>query len=388
MAKRFWKLPEDLRREVIRLAAEHRTQREIVELTGVAKGSVWRVLRPRGGVSRTEDGQILDRPDRLSLDDRVRIAVGLGVGESFTAIANAIGRNVSTVSREVGGRAGRATYRAEIAHRTACARRARPKVTKLARNPQLCQRVIEDLERWYSPQQIACRLRREFPDQPEMWVSHETIYKSLFVQGRGELRKELTACLRTGRAIRRSRASTRPRDGAIREPVSISERPAEANDRAVPGHWEGDLIIGKAGKSAVGTLVERTTRYVMLLHLGDSYNAEAVRDAMTTKIQTLPESMRRSITWDRGTEMARHREFTIDTGIQIYFCDPHAPWQRGTNENTNGLLRQYLPKSTDLSLHSPAALDAIADSLNDRPRKTLDWQKPTEALDAVLAATG
>jgi transposase, IS30 family len=385
VAKRFWKMPEELRREVIRLAAEHKTQREIVELTGVTKGSVWRVLRPR--VSRSED-RMADCPGRLSLDDRVRIAVGLGLGESFTTIAVAIGRNVSTVSREVGGRAGRAGYRAEVAHRSACARRARPKVTKLARNPQLCQRVIDDLERWYSPQQITCRLRQDFPDNPEMWVSHETIYKSLFVQGRGELRKELTACLRTGRVIRRSRVSTRPRDGAIREPVSISERPAEADDRAVPGHWEGDLIIGARGKSAVGTLVERSTRYVMLLHLGEGYSAEAVRAAMTAKIQALPETLRRSITWDRGTEMARHREFTIDTGIKVYFCDPHSPWQRGTNENTNGLLRQYLPKGTDLSVHSPDDLDAIADSLNDRPRKTLDWQKPTEALDAVLAAIG
>lgn len=387
MAKRFWKLSEELRREVIRLAAEHKTQREIVELTGVTKGSVWRVLRPRGGVSRTED-RMAGCPGRLSLDDRVRIAVGLGLGESFTSIAAAIGRNVSTVSREVGGRTGRAGYRAEAAHRRACVRRARPKVTKLAGNSQLCQRVIDDLERWYSPQQIACRLRREFPDDPEMWVSHETIYKSLFVQGRGELRKELAACLRTGRAKRGHKTVGGPRDGAIREPVSIRERPAEADDRAVPGHWEGDLIIGKASKSAVGTLVERSTRYVMLLHLGDGYNAEAVRDAMTTKIQTLPETLRRSITWDRGTEMARHREFTIDTGIQIYFCDPHSPWQRGTNENTNGLLRQYLPKGTDLSVRTPGELDAIADSLNDRPRKTLDWQKPTEALDDVLAATG
>ena len=214
MAKRFWKLSEELRREVIRLAAEHKTQREIVELTGVTKGSVWRVLRPRGGVSRTED-RMADCPGRLSLDERVRIAVGLGMGESFTAIAAAIGRNVSTVSREVGGRVGRAGYRADVAHRMACARRARPKITKLARNPQLCQRVIEDLERWWSPQQIARRLRREFPDDPEMWVSHETIYKSLYVQGRGELRQELTACLRTGRAhpaVACSDQSTRRRD--------------------------------------------------------------------------------------------------------------------------------------------------------------------------------
>jgi len=387
VTQRFGKLPEGLRREVIRLAAEHKTQREIVELTGVAKGSVWRVLRPRGGVSRSED-RLIDCPARLSLDDRVRIAVGLGLGESFTAIAAAIGRHVSTVSREVGGRAGRPGYHAEAAHRAACARRARPKITKLARNPELCQRVIDDLERWYSPQQIAFRLRQEFPDDPEMWVSHETIYKSLFVQGRGELRKELTACLRTGRATRRSRSVIGQRQGVIREPVSISERPAEAQDRAVPGHWEGDLIIGARGKSAVGTLVERSTRYVMLLHLGERYSAEVVRDAMTAKIQTLPEALRRSITWDRGTEMARHREFTIDTGIQIYFCDPHSPWQRGTNENTNGLLRQYLPKGTDLSAHSAEDLDRIADSLNDRPRRTLDWQKPTEALDAILAATG
>ena len=386
MARRFSKLSEELRREVIRLAAEHKTQREIVELTGVAKGSVWRVLRPRGGVCRSED-RLVDCPGRLSLADRVRIAVGIGTGESFTEIAVAIGRHASTVSREVGGRAGRARYQADVAHRRACARRVRPKVTKLAGNPTLCQRVIDDLERWYSPQQIARRLRREFPDNPEMWVSHETIYKSLFVQGRGELRKELAACLRTGRATRRSRAMSTPRDGAIRGPVSISERPAEADDRAVPGHWEGDLIIGARGKSAVGTLVERSTRYVMLLHLGEGYSAEAVRDAMTVKIQSLPETLRRSITWDRGTEMARHREFTIDTGVQVYFCDPHSPWQRGTNENTNGLLRQYMPKGTDLSVHSPEDLDAIADSLNDRPRKTLEWQTPGQALNQRLVAT-
>ena len=238
MAKRFWKLSEELRREVIRLAAEHRTQREIVELTGVTKGSVWRVLGPRGGVSRTED-RMADLPGRLSLDDRVRIAVGLGLGESFTVIAAAIGRHISTVSREVGGGAGRAGYRPDVAHRLACARRARPKVTKLAGNPQLCQRVIEDLERWYSPQQVACRLRREFPDDPEMRVSHETIYKSLFVQGRGELRKELAACLRTGRATRRSRA--RPVDTRERSesPSRSANDPPKSTTEPCPG-------IGKA----------------------------------------------------------------------------------------------------------------------------------------------
>jgi IS30 family transposase len=235
--------------------------------------------------------------------------------------------------------------------------------------------------------QIATQLRIEFPDDPMMWVSPETIYQSLYVQGRGALRKELAACLRTGRAIRRNRSRIN-HAGKIADKVMISQRPAEVEDRAVPGHWEGDLIVGKGNKSAVGTLVERSTRYVMLLHLPGDHSAETVRDAMTAKIKTLPEHLFRSITWDQGTEMAQHRQFSIDTGVAVYFCDPHSPWQRGSNENTNGLLRQWMPKGTDLSVHSEADLDTIAYKLNNRPRQTLGWMKPSQRLAELVAPTG
>ena len=230
------------------------------------------------------------------------------------------------------------------------------------------------------------RLRLEFPDDPMMQVSHETIYKTLFVQGRGELRRELTRCLRSGRAQRHPKGRIETR-GRIPDMVIISERPAEVEDRAVPGHWEGDLIIGKNANSAVGTLVERTTRYVMLLHLPGGSTAAQVDEAMRRAIRTLPDELFRTITWDQGREMTRHVNFTVDTGVQIYFCDPHSPWQRGSNENTNGLLRQYMPKGTDLSLLSPGDLTRIARSLNDRPRKTLGYMKPSEKLAELLALT-
>ena len=220
-----------------------------------------------------------------------------------------------------------------------------------------------------------------------MWVSPETIYQSLYVQGRGALRKELASCLRTGRAIRRQRSRLDTR-GQIPNMVMISERPAEIEDRAVPGHWEGDLIIGKNNRSAIGTLVERSTRYVVLLHLDGDHTAETVRDAMTAKVKTLPEHLVRSITWDQGSEMSQHARFRIDTGVDVYFCDPHSPWQRGSNENTNGLLRQWFPKGTDLSVHSEADLDTVAYKLNNRPRQTLGWMKPSQALDQLIAPTG
>ena len=231
------------------------------------------------------------------------------------------------------------------------------------------------------------RLRIDFPGDTTMQVSHETIYKSLYVQGRGELRRELAACLRSGRAQRRPRGRVERR-GQIPNIVTISERPAEIEDRAVPGHWEGDLIIGKNGKSAIGTLVERSSRFIMLLHLPDGRSAEQVRDAMTNAIQTLPVALRRSITWDQGRELSEHEQFTIDTGVDVYFCDPHSPWQRGTNENTNGLLRQYFPKGTDLAVHDAATLQAAADSLNSRPRKTLNALTPSERLTELVATTG
>jgi IS30 family transposase len=246
--------------------------------------------------------------------------------------------------------------------------------------------VIADLEALLSPEQIAHRLCVDFADDETMRVSHETIYQSIYVQGRGELRRELAACLRTGRAQRQPKGRLERR-GRIPEMVSISERPAEVEDRAVPGHWEGDLIIGKGNRSAIGTLVERSTRFVILLHLPGRHGAVEVRDAMAAAILKLPKHLRRGITWDQGVEMTEHRQFSIDTGVDVYFCDPHSPWQRGSNENTNGLLRQYFPKFTDLSVYSEADLQAAADSLNNRPRKTLGWATPNEALTRFLATT-
>ncbi len=236
--------------------------------------------------------------------------------------------------------------------------------------------------------QIAARLGEVFPDEPEMRVSHEAIYQALFVQGRGALRRELAASLRTGRTLRRPQRQpgSRP-DTRLADRVMISERPAEVADRAVPGHWEGDLIVGADNGSAIGTLVERTTRFVMLLHLPADHGAVAVREAMAAAITTLPAALTRSVTWDQGIEMAEHARFSVDTGIPVYFCDPHSPWQRGSNENTNGLLRQYFPKSTNLSVHSPEHLQAVADELNNRPRKTLGWKNPREALNEYLVAT-
>ena len=262
----------------------------------------------------------------------------------------------------------------------------RPKPRKLASNPVLCARVIGYLEALLSPEQIEHRLVLDFPDDETMRVSYETIYQSIYVQGRGELRRELAVCLRTGRALRQPKGRLE-RKGRIPGMVSISERPAEVADRAVPGHWEGDLILGSNNRSAIGTLVERSTRFVILLHLPGRHGAIEVRDAMAAKILELPEHLRRSITWDQGIEMAQHAQFSIDTGIDVYFCDPHAPWQRGSNENTNGLLRQYFPKYTSLTKYTAADLQAAADSLNNRPRKTLDWATPNEALTRFLATT-
>jgi IS30 family transposase len=324
-------------------------------------------------------------PGQLSSADREEIRAGLEREETFTVIASGLGRAVSTISREVGANGGRDHYAGWKAHTRARERSRRPKASKLSHGP-LALKVMEWLELWWSPEEIADRLRIVFPDDPMMWVSYETIYQSLFVEGRGELRRELTRCLRSGRAMRRPKKRIERR-GSIPNKVMITDRPAEADDRAVPGHWEGDLILGALNRSAVGTLVERTTRFVMLLHLPDGREAEKVNDAMQTAITGLPEQLQRSITWDQGREMSSHERFTIDTGIQIYFCDPHSPWQRGANENTNGLLRQYMPKGTDLSLHSAEELARIADSLNGRPRKALGFMTPAEKLAEVLALT-
>jgi transposase, IS30 family len=384
---RRWTLSAEVRREIFRRRARGATYRQIVEQLDVSMGTVGKVVAPLGGVIRREE---LERPSsRLSLEDRTAIWQGVVCGWSFARIGASLERprHASTICREVNKSGGRAKYQPFLAHRLAGQRARRPKATKLAANPRLCARVIRDLQRLWSPEQITRRLRAEFGDDPAMAVSHETIYKSLYVQGRGELRRELERCLRTGR-VRRKPQGRLERRGKIPDMVSISQRPAEVEDRAVPGHWEGDLIIGRGGDSAIGTLVERTTRFVLLLHLPRDRSAEAVRDAMTAAVATLPAALVRTITWDQGKEMAAHREFTVATDVAVYFCDPYSPWQRGSNENTNGLLRQYFPKGTDLSVHTAAGLQAAADSLNGRPRKTLGWMTPSEKLAELIATTG
>jgi len=368
-----------------RLKARGLSLREIGPQVGCSHQGVALIVRSASRRPVRHHGWV-PGPGRLTLADREEITLGLHAGESFTVIAARLGKAVSTVSREVAANGGRAAYRAWRAHQRAREQARRPKTPKLA-CPRLAIQVATWLEEWWSPQQIARRLRTEFPGDPMMRVSHETIYQALYVQGRGELRRELARCLRTGRAKRRPRGRGE-NTGQIRDMVMISERPAEAEDRAVPGHWEGDLIIGKGCKSAVGTLVERSTRFVLLLHLPGGRDAHLVEQAMRQAITALPAELARTITWDQGKEMAYHADFTIATGIPVYFCDPHAPWQRGSNENTNGLLRQYLPKSTDLSVHSADDLARIAASLNNRPRKTLGFMKPSEKLAELLAHTG
>jgi IS30 family transposase len=327
-------------------------------------------------------------PLRLSLAEREEISRGLAAGLSIRAIARGLNRSPSTVCGEVNANGGPLKYRALPADRGAQRRALRPKRAKLAQCRRLRRVVERKLETRWSPQQISGWLAERYPNDPEMRVSHETIYQSLFVQSRGALRKELHACLRTGRAMRRAKAYTKRGvgQGQIRNMVMISERPAEVADRAVPGHWEGDLIFGKK-MTSIGTLVERHSRYVILLKLPNGHGAPAVRQAMTKRILTLPAQLRRSITWDQGKEMAEHVQFTIDTGVQIYFCDPKSPWQRGSNENTNGLLRQYLPRSSDLSQCTQRELDTIARSLNTRPRQTLGWMTPSHAFANAVATT-
>lgn len=384
MRRRWRRMPPEVRREVMRLAGEGLTFDEIREQVDISVGGISCVLRPLGGVIRKE-ALAGPSPRLLGIKERHEIWEGIQVGESFRFIAGRLGRAPSTISREVAANGGREGYRPHRAHDRAHEGRRRPKIRKLEAYPQLWARVEADLRRLWSPQQVSNRLRTEFGDDQTMWVSAETIYKGVYVQGRGALRKELAACLRSGRAARRPQGRMEKR-GKIQNMVMISERPAEADDRAVPGHWEGDLIMGAYNRSAIGTLVERQTRFVMLLHLPNSHNADEVRKAMAEKIVTLPEALRRSITWDQGREMAQHLEFSVETDVQIYFCDPHSPWQRGSNENTNGLLRQYFPKGQDLSRHSQEDLDAAADSLNGRPRQTLNWMTPSEKLAEVLVA--
>jgi transposase, IS30 family len=351
---------------------------------GVSKGTASRWARQSGGVKPR-----LSAPARrLSYRERCRIEDLLDVDRSPAAIARDLGRARSTVTREIGAhrrvRDGR--YNAEHAQSQADAAARRPKPAKLATNLPLRREVQDRLLNHHSPEQIAHRLREEFPDDPEMWVSHETIYQSLYVQSRGGLKRELTRHLRTGRSMRKPQRKADERRGRLTGMVMISERPAEVADRAVPGHWEGDLILGSTESgSAVGTLVERMTRFTLLLHLPGGHTADIVQEAMVAKMATLPEQLRLSLTWDQGREMANHAQIAEATGLSIYFCDPHSPWQRGSNENTNGLLRQYLPKGKDLSFYGPGMLDNIASELNGRPRKTLNWRTPAEALAALLS---
>jgi len=402
---------------------------------GVSQAVGTRWFRQAGGVAPKLPPAVSGR--YLSFAEREDIAIWHAQKAGVREIARRLGRSPSTISRELrrnaSTRTWRLDYRASTAQWHAERRARRPKISKLAADERLREYVQDRLagvirgpdgrpvpgpvtrfsgrrhgprqdRRWatcWSPEQIARRLPADFPDDESMRVSHEAIYQALYVQGRGALKRELVACLRTGRALRVPRARTRGRGKNFVTPeVMISQRPAEAADRAVPGHWEGDLIIG-LNRSAIGTLVERTTRFTMLLHLPPmaghgsapqakngpalaGHGAEAVRDAIASTITTLPEQLRRSLTWDQGAEMAQHAQLRIDTGLEIYFCDPHSPWQRGTNENTNGLLRQYFPKGTDLSRHSPDDLAAVAAALNGRPRKTLSWTTPAEALDELL----
>jgi IS30 family transposase len=398
-----------------------------------AVGNRW--FREGGGMRTVTRGPLSGR--HLSFEEREEIAILKGQGNGVREIARRVNRSPSTISRELrrnaATRGGRLDYRATNAQWHADRRACRPKVSKLAANHRLRDYVQDRLagtiarpdgelvpgptvrfigrrhgrrtdRRWarsWSPEQISNRLCVDFPDDGSMRISHEAIYQALYIQGRGALKRELVACLRTGRALRVPRARTRGRGKKFVTPeIMISERPAEADDRAVPGHWEGDLILG-LNRSAIGTLVERTTRFVMLLRLPPmdghgveprvkngpplaGHGAEAVRNTIAETIMTLPAQLRRSLTWDQGAEMAQHAQLRIDTGLDIFFCDPQSPWQRGTNENTNGLLRQYFPKGTDLSRHARGDLDAVALALNTRPRKTLGWKTPAEALDELL----
>jgi IS30 family transposase len=355
--------------------------RLIARRMGKRGPSVRAFVLQTGGVQRRPPC----RPLRcLSGAEPEEISRGVAAGESCRQLAARLGRAPSTVSRELASNGGRHCYRAQAADAAAFRRALRPKPANLAVELRLRVVVEAKLALRWSPEQIAGWLPLAYPQDPVMRVSHETIYLSLFVQSRGALRRELQRCLRTGRAMRHPRAKRLPQGrGQLRDTLHISQRPAEAADRAVPGHWEGDLIFGKR-PSAVGTLVERHSRYVLLFPLPQGVTAQQVRPALTAAVLRLPEQLRRSLTWDQGREMAEHLQFTIDSGVRVYFCDPRSPWQRGTNENTNGLLRQYLSKSADLGQLDQAALDAIAAELNGRPRQTLGFQTPSQALAEAL----
>jgi IS30 family transposase len=367
--------------EVWRRRARGEPVPTIARHMGFDREKVRRVVKATGGIppktpqrSRRE----------LRVEEREELSRGLARGESCRAMARQLGRAHSTLSREVDRNGGRQSYRAAEAEVAVVGRRRRPKRGKLVSSPALRAEVEAKLQLNWSPTQISAWLKREYSDNPQMQVSPETIYVALYVQGRGSLRAELTKHLRTQRSYRRAKNEIR-RQGPkmLPDPVLISQRPAEANDRAVPGHWEGDLLLGTP-TTAVGTLVERSSRYVMLFILGSGPRAQAVREGIAASIVKLPLSLRRSLTWDQGAEMSQHQRFTVETGIAVYFCDPGHPWQRGSNENTNGLLRQYFPKGQSLAHVTQAELDRVADQLNGRPRETLGWRTPAEALAELL----
>jgi IS30 family transposase len=359
---------------------------EIGRALGKHPGSIHGVVASKGGIVPAERKRA---PGSLTMEEREEISRGLAYGESFRAIARRLGRPPSTISREVGRHGGRMGYRATKAEERAWENARRPKQCLLARQPELRDLVAAKLADDWSPQQISGWLKSDLIDQEDMYVSHETIYRSLFIQARGVLKKELVGHLRRRRMMRRSKkasAEGQPR-GQIRDAVSIRERPAEVEDRAVLGHWEGDLITG-SHNSHIATLVERRSRYVMLVQVNGK-DTETVVSALARRVQTLPDGLMQSLTWDRGMELAAHKRFTIATDVQVYFCDPQSPWQRGTNENTNGLLRQYFPKGTDLSPYKQSDLDKIALKLNTRPRKTLGYRTPADRFAAVaVASTG
>jgi IS30 family transposase len=367
--------------EIVRLSAVGLPSRLIGEQIGRHHRTVWGHLQK---LRQSAPVEPVRSRLRLSLREREEISRGLAAGESRRSIARRLRRAPSTISREVTRNGDVRCYRACTADRAALARARRPKAAKLVACPRLREVVESKLELRWSPQQISGWLVGEFPNDPEMRVSHETIYLSLFVQTRGALRKELTRYLRSKHTTRRPRGhSVMNGQGQLRATLNIRERPAEANDRAVPGHWEGDLLMGKR-MHAMATLVERKSRFVMLVALPDGHSADVVADALATKITELPEQLRRSLTWDQGKEMADHARFSITTGVPVYFCDPRSPWQRGSNENTNGLLRQYFPKRSEIAHYTQADLDAVAAELNGRPRQTLGWRSPSQALDEAL----
>lgn len=356
---------------------------------GVSRNAGWRWMAERGGVMPPVPAPGRQRP-RLTFAQREEIALLRAEKLSNAEIARRVGVHRATIGREFAKGSTtfpdrRPRYTASVAQGAAEQRARRPRPGKLALNPVLLEEVQDRLEEEHSPDQISRRLRLDFPNDQDMRVSHETIYKALYVQGRGELRRDLATRLRTGRTLRKPHRSTGERRGKIPDMVNIADRPPEIEDRAVPGDWEGDLIVGTASKSAIGTLVERATGFLMLLHLPENHGADTVADAMVESMNRLPKTLRRTLTWDQGTEMTNHIQIASALDLDIYFCDPHSPWQRGTNENTNGLLRQYFPKGTDLSIYAPDYLEHVATKLNNRPRKRLDYKTPAEALNELLS---